>query len=141
VTSQLKYPKFDIKLKKENDAVFVFDPIRKNWFVCTPEEWVRQHVINYLRVVKNYPASLFAIEKEIELNDLKRRFDVVIYSTNLKPLILIECKAMYVEINDAVAEQAMRYNLVLNAPYFMLTNGVVDFVFNENKLVDLPQFC
>ncbi|MCA0429236.1 MAG: type I restriction enzyme HsdR N-terminal domain-containing protein [Bacteroidetes bacterium] len=141
MTSQLKYPKFDIKLKKENGEVLVFDTIRKNWFVCTPEEWVRQHVINFLIVVKKYPVSLFAIEKEIVLNDLKRRFDVVVYSTNLKPLVLIECKAMYIEINEAVAEQAMRYNLVLNAPYFMLTNGVVDFVFHENKLSDLPQFC
>ncbi len=141
MTSQLKYPSFDIKLKKENEQVYVFDLIRKNWFVCTPEEWVRQHLINYLIEVKKYPSSLFSIEKEIVLNNLKRRFDVVVFSSNLKPLLLIECKAMYVNIDKHVAEQAMRYNLVLNAPYFMLTNGVVDFVFCNNTLVDLPEFC
>lgn len=138
--SALRYPDFKVKLKKIKDKVMVFDVIRKDWFVCTPEEWVRQHVINYLITTKKYPASLIAVEKSLMLNDLIKRYDIVVYSNDLKPYLLVECKAMYIELNAAVAEQAMRYNLVLNAPYFMITNGVEEFVFNKNQISSIPAY-
>ncbi len=140
MTSALRYPDFKIKLKKLKDKVMVFDVIRKDWFICTPEEWVRQHVINHLITDKKYPASLIAVEKTVLLNDLTNRFDLVVYSKDLKPYLLIECKAMYVELTGAVAEQAMRYNLTLNAPYFMITNGVEEFVFNKNQISSIPAY-
>lgn len=140
MTSELRYPKFNIKLKKLNNKVLVFDNARKDWFVCTPEEWVRQHVINYLVKSMNYPESLIAVEKSLKLNDLTKRFDIVVFSKDLKPFLLIECKAMYVKLSEEVAEQAMRYNLALNAPYFMITNGVEEFVFHLNQLSSLPSY-
>lgn len=140
MTSAFRYPDFKIKLKKLKDRVMVFDVIRKDWFICTPEEWVRQHVINFLITHKKYPASLIAVEKTLLLNDQTKRFDIVIYSKDLKPYLLVECKAMYVELTGAVAEQAMRYNLTLNAPYFMITNGVEEFVFYNNQLSSIPEY-
>jgi len=107
--------------------------------VLTPEEWVRQHLINYLISVKNYPSSHIAIEKEITLNDLKKRFDVVVYNKQLQPFILIECKAPYIDLDFVVAEQALRYNLNLKSEFVMITNGLKDFVWNKNqKSCELP---
>jgi hypothetical protein len=140
MTSSLRYPDFKVKLKKLSNKVMIFDEIRKDWFVCTPEEWVRQHVINYLINSKRYPSSLIAVEKSVILNDLAKRFDIVVYSNDLKPYLLVECKAMYVELTAAVAEQAMRYNLVLKAPYFMITNGIEEFVFNKNQISSIPNY-
>ncbi|MGZ3899054.1 MAG: type I restriction enzyme HsdR N-terminal domain-containing protein [Bacteroidia bacterium] len=136
---ELKYPPFNVRVKNGNGATMIFDVIRKKWLVLTPEEWVRQHLINYLITVKKYPASLIALEKEIVLNDLKKRFDVVVYNRQLQPFILIECKAPYIELNLSVIEQALRYNLNLQSQFVMITNGISDFVVNrDNKVADLP---
>jgi hypothetical protein len=120
---------------------FIFDFIRKKWLILTPEEWVRQHLLNYLVTEKKYPVSLIAIEKEIKLNDLKKRFDIVIYNTQMKPHILIECKAPFIELNTPVIEQVLRYNLVLRSGFVMITNGISDRVFDQNNvMVDLPSY-
>jgi hypothetical protein len=121
-----------------NGRPHIFDALRKKWLTLTPEEWVRQHVINYLISVKNYPGSLIAVEKEIELNDLKKRFDIVVYKDKI-PYILVECKAPFIELNASVAEQALRYNLVLNSGFVMITNGVSDIIFDrQNRITELP---
>ena len=125
----LKYPAFDIKVKRQNNQTFVFDFIRKKWLVLTPEEWVRQHVLNYLVTVKNFAASNISVEKELHLNQLKKRYDIVVYQ-NLKPHLIVECKAPYVNLDESVLEQALRYNLILRAPFLMISNGVSDLVFN-----------
>ncbi len=146
---QLKYPSFDVKIKNVASTSLsnqptqpkIFDPIRKKWFVLTPEEWVRQHVLNYLIVIKKYPASLISVEKEVTLNDLKKRYDVVVYKKDLSPLLVIECKAPYIELNKSTIEQAQRYNLILKANYVMITNGIADFVFDlQNNSIDLPDY-
>ena len=138
---QLKYPSFNVKVKNGNGQLKIFDTIRKKWFVLTPEEWIRQHVINYLITVKNYPSSLISVEKEIILNDLKKRYDVVVYKKNLSPFLVIECKGPYVELNKNTIEQAQRYNLILKANYVMITNGIADFVFDlQNNSIDLPEY-
>lgn len=133
----LKYPRFDVKLKKNADQTFIFDFVRKKWLVLTPEEWVRQHVLNYLIEVKNISRSSIAIEKTLRLNDLKKRYDIVVFSKELKPYLIIECKAPYIELNNSVVEQALRYNLTIKAELVMISNGVADFVFNlKNEIVD-----
>ncbi|MBA3665228.1 MAG: type I restriction enzyme HsdR N-terminal domain-containing protein [Bacteroidetes bacterium] len=138
---ELKYPPFPVRVKNGNGNTMIFDAIRKRWLVLTPEEWVRQHLVNYLVTVKKYPSSFIAIEKEIALNDLQKRFDVVVYNKELKPYILIECKAPYIELNLQVAEQALRYNLNLKSEFVMITNGIADFVINiKNQVVELPDF-
>jgi hypothetical protein len=135
----LKYPPFAVRLKKQNDQTYIFDVIRKKWLVLTPEEWVRQHLLNYLITEKKFSPSSIAIEKEIVLNDLKKRYDVVIYSRELKPYLVVECKAPYIELNQSVVEQALRYNLTIKAEILMITNGISDMVFNlKNEIIELP---
>jgi hypothetical protein len=137
----LKYPLFKAKVKKQKNQTYIFDEIRKKWLVLSPEEWVRQHLINYLINHKNYPVNFISIEKELILNNIKKRYDIVIYNKQLTPKILIECKAPYIELNDGVIEQALRYNLVLKANYVMITNGVSDLIFNNlNQTLPLPEY-
>jgi hypothetical protein len=113
--------------------------IRKKWLILTPEEWVRQHVLNYLVTEKKYAISSIAIEKELLLNGLKKRYDIVVYTKQLTPYLIIECKAPYVALNNLVIEQALRYNLVIKADLLMITNGVSDLVFNKKQeVVELP---
>ncbi len=137
----LKYPLFNTKLKKQKNQTFIFDEVRKKWLLLTPEEWVRQHLIHYLILEKKYPVSLISIEKEIILNDLKKRYDIVIYNKQLIPVVVIECKAPYIELDKNVVEQALRYNLIIKAKYLMISNGVSDVTFNSlNQAVSLPDY-
>jgi hypothetical protein len=137
----LKYPLFNTKLKKQKNQTFIFDEVRKKWLLLTPEEWVRQHLIHYLILEKKYPISFISIEKEIILNDLKKRYDIVIYNKQLIPVVVIECKAPYIELDKNVVEQALRYNLIVKAKYLMISNGVSDVTFNSlNQAVILPDY-
>ena len=141
----LKYPTFNIRIKNESGKALVFDEVRKKWLVLTPEEWVRQHLINYLVTEKNYPLSLISVEKEIELNGTKKRYDAVVYNRELKPVLLIECKAPDVNITESTLEQALRYNLILGVKFLLISNGLVDFTIKiENGkstfLKELPAF-
>ena len=87
---KIQYPKFDFRIKKEDGKEWIFDEFRKQWVRLTPEEWVRQNILQYLVQVKKYPASLIAIEKEITLGELRKRFDILIYR-DAKPWMIIEC--------------------------------------------------
>ncbi len=137
----LKYPLFNTKLKKQKGQTYIFDEVRKKWLLLTPEEWVRQHLIHYLILEKKYPVSLISIEKEIILNELKKRYDIVIYNKQLVPVVVIECKAPYIELDKTVVEQALRYNLIIKAKYLMISNGVSDVTFNSlNQVVMLPDY-
>ena len=128
-------------MRKVKEEVQIFDFHSKKWLVLTPEEWVRQHVMNYLVNVKGYPASRIGVEKEIELNDTKKRFDIVVYGETKEPFILIECKAPYVELTGKVLEQALRYNLTLKAHFVMISNGVSDFIlYGMERPAELPPF-
>ena len=120
--------------------MLIFDFIRKKWLVLTPEEWVRQHVLNYLVTEKKFIASSISVEKELILNDIKKRYDIVVYNRDLKPYLIIECKAPYIELDRLVVEQALRYNLTVKAELLMITNGISDLVFNlKNEVVELPE--
>ncbi|MDO9001618.1 MAG: type I restriction enzyme HsdR N-terminal domain-containing protein [Bacteroidota bacterium] len=137
----IKYPLFNTRLKKQKEQTYIFDEVRKKWLVLTPEEWVRQHLIHFLIKEKKYPSSLISIEKEIILNDLKKRYDIVVYNKQLKPILIIECKAPYIDLDKTVVEQALRYNLIIKADYLMISNGVSDFTFNSsNEQIILPDY-
>lgn len=138
----LKYPTYNIRLKEGKDnKLFVFDTIRKKWLLLTPEEWVRQHVVNYLIEEKKYPLSLISLEKEIDLNGTKKRYDIVVYSKQLTPEIIIECKAPEIKLSESVLEQALRYNLILHVNYVFITNGLSDFTYYKNSaLNELPSY-
>jgi hypothetical protein len=140
---KIDYPPYQPKIKKEAGKEFIFDEVRKRWIVLTPEEWVRQNFLQYLIIVKKYPASLIAVEKEIVLNDLKKRFDIVVYDTNTLPWMIIECKEMNVELSKQVLDQVLRYNITLQVPYLVITNGSYCMAFHcdQNQLrpvTDIP---
>jgi len=103
----------------------VFDRIRRKHVALTPEEWVRQHLINYLIEHLGYRPSLISVEARLKLNRMTRRTDVVCWAGPLKPWLIAECKAPDVDLSQAVLDQALRYNTVLNARYVLITNGLV----------------
>ncbi len=122
---KLNLPAFQIRLRRESDgAVKVFDPQRDKWLVLTPEEWVRQHFVNYLIETLGYPKSMIANETGLKFNNMQRRCDTVVFRRNLTPACIIEYKRPDVEINQRVFDQIARYNSVLGAPYLMVSNGL-----------------
>lgn len=120
---ELNLPQFDVKILKRN-KLYVWDQIRKKYVSLTPEEWVRQHFVNYLITQKRYPSSLIANEVEIKLNSLKKRCDTIIYNSDLLPIVIVEYKAPSIPITQEVFDQIIRYNIVLKVKYLMLSNGI-----------------
>lgn len=120
---ELNLPQFDVKILKRN-KLYVWDQIRKKYVSLTPEEWVRQHFVNYLITQKRYPSSLIANEVEIKLNSLKKRCDTIIYNSDLLPIAIVEYKAPSIPITQEVFDQIIRYNIVLKVKYLMLSNGI-----------------
>ncbi|MEI9943045.1 MAG: type I restriction enzyme HsdR N-terminal domain-containing protein [Chitinophagaceae bacterium] len=98
------------------------------------EEWVRQNFIQYLIQVKKYPSSLIALEKMIELGELKKRFDILVYDTDHKPWMIVECKASSVELNETVLHQLLRYNISMPAEYLIITNGEYSYGWQRKEM-------
>jgi len=119
---ELNYPSYSFKIKALNGKDQLFDPFRKTWVVLTPEEWVRQNLLQYLVQKLQYPSSLIAVEKEIKLGALSKRFDIVVYK-NEKPWMIIECKEAKVALNEKTMEQILQYQQVLTAQYLFISNG------------------
>ena len=126
----LNLPPYNPKLSKRNGKVYIFDPLRRKDVALTPEEWVRQHFINFLITEKSYPAELIANEVCINVNSTSRRCDTVVYDNYLKPLVIIEYKAPEIAITGEVFEQVSRYNLALRVPYLIVSNGLTHYCCN-----------
>lgn len=122
----IQYPNPVFKIKNENGKDIIFDAFRRKWVPLTPEEWVRQNFLQYLTLVKKYPAKLIAVEREIMVGELKKRFDIVIFK-NAKPWMIVECKEMEVQLNEAVIRQILNYNITLQVDYLVITNGTSTF--------------
>ncbi|MEM5540416.1 MULTISPECIES: type I restriction enzyme HsdR N-terminal domain-containing protein [unclassified Olleya] len=144
---ELNFPKFVFRFKNNENKVSIFDVIRKRFMVLQPEEWVRQHCVHYLIEVKKYPISLINVEKELKVNDLKKRYDIVIFNTDGSIHLIVECKAPKIEIKQNTFDQIARYNLALNATYLMVTNGInhyycsMDFKAEQyHFLKDIPDY-
>ncbi|HYM93247.1 MAG TPA: type I restriction enzyme HsdR N-terminal domain-containing protein [Chitinophagaceae bacterium] len=129
----INYPDPVFQTKKENGKEFIFDKIRRQWIMLTEEEWVRQNFVQLLIQVKNYPASLIAIEKEIQLGELKKRFDILVYDKTHQPWMIIECKGPHVTLVDAVLHQALRYNISVPVPFIIITNGNQTFGWEKKE--------
>lgn len=123
----LNLPKAHLKLSRNEGVVFVWCEIRNKKLKLTPEEWVRQHVIHYLITFKNVPKGVIASEQTIQVNGLTRRCDLVVYNSHGKPILLIECKAADVALNEKVLHQIAQYNFNLNVDYLLLTNGIEQY--------------
>lgn len=119
----MNYPEPGFRYKKEEGKEFIFDTIRKVWLSLTEEEWVRQNFIQFLVQEMKYPVSLIALEKEIQLGELKKRFDILIYDKNHQPWMLIECKGPGIKLEDPVLHQVLRYNISVPVSYLIITNG------------------
>jgi hypothetical protein len=126
---QLNLPVIELKSRTLNGRTEIFDQIRKIYVCLTPEEWVRQHFINYLLTDRQVPAGLLAVEKQIKVNRLSKRCDIVVHDPNGKPALVVECKAPKIRISQETYNQAIRYNLSLNIRYMVLTNGLNHFCF------------
>ena len=121
----LNFPQISPRFQKNEAGVLqIFDIVRRKFVVLTPEEWVRQHIIHYITHYKDVPLSMVSVEKQLLLNDTKRRTDAVIYNRALKPLLIIECKASTVALDQKAINQSLRYNLTLNVPFILISNGL-----------------
>lgn len=120
----IHYPQPAFRVKKEDGKEMIFDSLRKKWLLLTPEEWVRQNFVQYLISVKTYPNTLIALEKVIRLGELKKRFDILVYDSNHRPWLMVECKSTNITLDEAVLQQALRYNISVPVEYIIITNGV-----------------
>ena len=120
----LNFPAVNLRIREAKGQTQVFDSIRKSYVALTPEEWVRQHVIHFLKLEKQYPAGLMDIEKQITLFNTTKRVDILVRDNTLKPLLLIECKATGIDLTQTEINQLARYQITIQAPYCMLTNGM-----------------
>lgn len=121
---ELNLPSFDIRLQRDNEGVKIFDRLRKKFIILTPEEWVRQHFVNYLINHKGFPESLMANEIGITLNGTRRRCDTVVFDKHGSPMVIVEYKASSIVISQSTFDQIVRYNMVLHARYLIVSNGM-----------------
>ena len=105
----------------------ILDTIRKKYVKLTPEEWVRQNFVQYLITEGKYPGGLIGIEVMSKYNDLKKRVDILVHDRLGKPVMIVECKAHDIEINDKVFDQIVCYNMGFKVPYIIVTNGMVHY--------------
>lgn len=143
----LQFKEYDFRFKNSENKIQIFDVVRKKFVQLQPEEWVRQHVVHFLMEEKNYPLSLINVEKQLTINKLKRRYDIVVFNSDGSIHILVECKAPQIKLTQKTFDQIARYNLQLNANYLMVTNGLQHLYckmdFTEEKytfLKEIPDF-
>jgi hypothetical protein len=138
---KIDYPPYKPRIKNDAGKEFIFDEVRKRWVVLTPEEWVRQNFLQYLSRVKNYPVSLMAVEKEIKLGELKKRFDIMVYDKDSKPWMIVECKEMNVPLDKTVLDQVLRYNITMQVPYLVITNGsqCMAITIKNNEMTEMDE--
>lgn len=121
---KLNFPNYPFRFKSTKNNTLIFDSIRKKFIVCTPEEWVRAHTIQYLIQEKSYSPSLINVEKQIQVRGNLKRYDIVGYQPNGNIELVVECKAPQIPITQDTFDQIARYNYSLRAKYLMLTNGI-----------------
>ncbi|MFQ3296696.1 MAG: hypothetical protein ACI9WV_001920 [Patiriisocius sp.] len=144
---KLNLPHYKFRLKSNENKTLIFDNLRKKYMVLTPEEWVRQHFVQFLIEEKKYPTSLIAIEKQLTINNRKKRTDILVFNKEGNHEIIVECKAPKIKITQATFDQIARYNLKLKANYLIVTNGLDHFYCKmdfENEtyifLKDIPDY-
>lgn len=140
---RLNFPACRFRTKREGVRTLVWDALRGQWLVLTPEEWVRQHLVRFLASREGIDPKHMAQEYPVGIGVLNQRADVVCFDRERRPLLLAECKAPDVAIDDAVLSQAVRYNSVVEARYVMVTNGIVHRIYeriSEGGYVPLSEF-
>jgi hypothetical protein len=124
---QLNFKGYQFRFKNKENKPLIFDVVRKKFVVLTPEEWVRQHCIHFLNTELNYPLSHINIEKQIQVHNTSKRYDIVVFKPDGSIQLVVECKAPEISISQETFDQVARYNFVLQANYLMVTNGLTHF--------------
>ena len=130
---KLNLPESSVKTRIREGKEEIWDAIRGKWLVLTPEEWVRQQTIGYLSGYKGVDPMLVRQEQYLTLHGTSRRADIVVYNASAQPQMVVECKAPQVKLTREVLEQAIRYNMVLQVSYILITNGLSHYCFQYNK--------
>ena len=128
----LNLPETPLEVLRVEGVLKVQCLVRKKKIILPPEEWVRQHFIYFLYKELGYPLSLMKVEKQILVNNLKKRFDIVTYNASGEMKVLIECKSARIDLDASVFDQAARYNLSLKVPYLVITNGMKHYCAEVN---------
>ena len=136
----LNLPPYPFKLTDHNGQLSLFDEIRKRTIILTPEEWVRQHFVQYLIKDKLYPKSLIKLEGGLKLHGQAKRTDIVIFNSSGQKILLVECKAPGVSISQATFDQAARYNIVHKVPLLVVSNGLQHYHCLINFATETYQF-
>jgi hypothetical protein len=129
----LNLPNANLKLTRKENDIFVWCIVRNKKLLATPEEWVRQHIIHYLINQLQIPAGVIASEYGIKVNNQTRRCDVLVFDLNKNPVVLVECKAPQVVLNEKVVDQIVQYDSMLGVEYLWISNGIQHFLFQKNK--------
>ena len=144
---RLNFPSYTFRIKNSENKQLIFDEIRKKYVVFQPEEWVRQNCVQYLIQEKNYPKSLMNVEKELKVNNLRKRYDILVFKSDGSVNIIVECKSHQITIDQSTFDQIARYNLAVQADYLMVTNGINHYYcqmdYKEGKynfLKELPEY-
>jgi hypothetical protein len=127
---QFPPPTFRIRQRERDGADEIFDNNRKRWLLLTPEEWVRQNFVAYLVKEKKIPASLIGLEKELKVGELRKRFDIVVFKNDGQPWLLVECKAMDVQLSERTITQTLSYLSGMACNYAVITNGQFTYGWN-----------
>lgn len=140
----LNLPPASLRVKKCDDGIVrVYDPLRDRYVALSPEEWVRQHFVAHLTGNLGYPAALMGNEVPLTLNGTSRRCDTVLFAPQgLAPVMIVEYKAPHIEITQKVFDQIVRYNMVLQARWLIVSNGMRHFCceidYDERRVSFLP---
>lgn len=130
----LNLPQYEPRLQEVDGKLWIFDSLRKKQLILTPEEWVRQHWINFLIYHRNFPKGLFSLEKGLKYNQLSKRTDLVVFDRQSNPFLLVECKAPGVKIDEKTLSQIMTYNSRLQCRNLVLSNGLVHLYLEFSEL-------
>jgi len=143
----LQLPPYPFKITDQNGQLTLFDVIRKKNIVITPEEWVRQHFVQYLINQKHYPKTLIKLEGGHKLHGMAKRSDIIVYNPAGEKILLVECKAPSVPIDQKIFDQVARYNMAHKVKLLAVTNGLqhyycsIDFETRGYKFIEeLPGY-
>jgi len=143
----LNLPSYQFSLRRQAGKIQIFDSQRKKFVALTPEEWVRQHFLHFLIAEKGFPAALIAVEQELQIGNVRRRYDAVVFSRQGEAVMLLEFKAPQVALTQAVFDQIAVYNTRLNLSYFIVSNGLQHYCCRTDRenaryefLTEIPQY-
>ncbi|GAB3991163.1 type I restriction enzyme HsdR N-terminal domain-containing protein [Spirosoma daeguense] len=128
----LNLPPFEHKTKHVEGKVYIFDSLRRKYVRLSPEEWVRQHIVNLLLTHYAYPKALIRTEGGLTLNQTQKRTDVVVFDRQGQPFLIVECKAPHITLAQNVFDQIARYNHIHRAPYLVVSNGLLHYCCSVN---------